>query len=210
MAAATTGGRFGPLVGLAWDVGLPLVGYYGMHALGASDWTALLVATGLAGVRLLWVLARDRRITWFGAVMLAVFGIGLVLAVVGGDPRFILLKDSFVTGGVGVVFLLSLLAARPLTFAALQSWQPAKAAALDAMWDDAPGVRRTFRISAIVWGLGLLLEAGLRVPLVYVLPVDVAVGASTGMQIVAFTVLGVWNAVYAVRAERRLSAEDAA
>jgi len=100
-------------------------------------------------------------------------------------------------------------AARPLTFAALQSWQPAKAAELDAMWDDTPGVLRTFRISAIVWGLGLLLEAGLRVPLVYVLPVDVAVGASTGMQVVAFTALGVWNAVYAVRAERRLS-EDAA
>lgn len=210
VAAATTAGRFGPLVGLAWDVGLPLVGYYGMHALGASDWTALLVATGLAGVRLLWVLARDRRVTWFGAVMLAVFGIGLVLAVVGGDTRFILLKDSFVTGGVGVVFLLSLLAARPLTFAALQSWQPAKAAELDVAWDDAPGVRRTFRISAIVWGLGLLLEAGLRVPLIYVLPVDVAVGASTGMQIVAVTALGVWNAVYAIRAERRLSLEDAA
>ena len=209
-ASASTAGRFGPLLGLAWDVGLPLVGYYGMHALGASDWAALLVATGLAGVRLLWVFARNRRVTWFGAVMLAVFGIGLVLAVVGGDPRFILLKDSFTTGGVGVVFLLSLLAARPLTFAALQSWQPATAAELDAIWDDAPGVRRTFRISAIVWGVGLLLEAGLRVPLIYVLPIDVAVGASTGMQIVAFTALGVWNAVYAIRAERRLSAGDAA
>jgi hypothetical protein len=142
--------------------------------------------------------------------MLAVFGIGLVLAVVGGDPRFILLKDSFTTGGVGIVFLLSLLATRPLTFAALQSWQPAKAAELDAIWDVAPGVRRTFRVSAIVWGVGLLLEAGLRVPLIYVLPVDVAVGASTGMQVVAFTALGVWNAVYAIRAERRLSARDAA
>ncbi len=163
--------------------------------------------TGLAGARLLWVFARARRVTWFGAVMLAVFGIGLVLAVVGGDPRVILLRDSFVTGGVGVVFLLSLLAARPLTFAALQSWQPAKAAELDAMGDDAPGVRRTFRVSAVVWGVGLLLEAGLRMPLIYVLPVDVAVGASTGMQIVAFTALGVRNAVYPIRAERRLSAE---
>ncbi|MDT7744718.1 MAG: hypothetical protein QOE59_3796, partial [Actinomycetota bacterium] len=163
MTATTGSGRFGPLVGLAWDIGLPLVGYYAMHALGASDWTALLVATGLAGARLLWVFARSRRITWFGAVMLAVFGIGLVLAVVGGDPRFILLKDSFTTGGVGIVFLLSLLAARPLTFAALQSWQPAKAAELDVIWDAAPAVRRTFRVSAIVWGVGLLLEAGLRV-----------------------------------------------
>lgn len=206
----TRRGRSGPLAGLAWDVGLPLVGYYGTHALGASDWTALLVATGLAGLRLLWVFVRSRRVTWFGAVMLAVFGIGLVLAVVGGDPRFLLLKDSFTTGGVGVVFLLSLLAARPLTFAALQSWQPVKAAELDALWDGAPGVRRVFRVSAVVWGVGLLLEAGLRVPLIQVLPIDVAVGASTGMQVVAFTALGVWNAAYAIRAERRLSAADTA
>lgn len=206
VVAASSSSRFGPLVGLAADIGLPLVGYYAMHALAASDWTALLVATAVAGVRLLWVFARDRRVTWFGAVMLAVFGIGLVLALVGGDPRFILVKDSVTTGGVGVVFLLSLLTARPLTFAALESWQQAKAAELDAIWDVSPGVRRTFRISAVVWGLGLILEAGLRIPLIYVLPIDVAVGASTGMQIVAFTGLGVWNAVYAVRAERRLSA----
>jgi hypothetical protein len=209
VTTTSTRDRFSPLVGLAWDVGLPLVGYYGMHALGASDWTALLVATGLAGIRLFWVFARTHRVTWFGAVMLAVFGIGLVLAVVGGDPRFLLLKDSFTTGGVGVVFLLSLLAARPLTFAALQSWQPAKAVELSAVWDDVPAVRRTFRISAIVWGVGLLLEAGLRVPLIYLLPVDVAVGASTGMQIVAFAALGTWNAVYAIRAERRHSAGSA-
>ena len=209
VTAPSTTGRLGPLVGLAWDVGLPLVGYYGMHGLGASDWTALLVATGLAGLRLLWVFARARRVTWFGAVMLAVFGIGLLLAVVGGDPRFILLKDSFITGGVGLVFLASLLAARPLTFHAMQSWQPEKTAELDAMWDTAPGVRRVFRISAVVWAVGLLLEAALRVSLIYALPVDVAVGASTGMQIVAFAGLGIWNVVYAIRAERRLSAESA-
>ena len=32
------------LRGLAWDVGLPLVGYYALHFLGASDWVALLDA----------------------------------------------------------------------------------------------------------------------------------------------------------------------
>jgi hypothetical protein len=197
------------------------VGFYVRPALGVAVvvsmalWTPVTSVAYLRGARRLAVVdlvatVLARRVTWFGAVMLAVFGIGLVLAVVGGDPRFILLKDSFVTDGVGVVFLLSLFAARPLTFAALQSWQPAKAAEPDAIWDVAPAVRRTFRIGAVVWGVGLLLEAGLRVPLIYVLPVDVAVGASTGMQIVAFAGLGIWNAAYAFRAERRHSTEDAA
>jgi hypothetical protein len=200
--------RFAPLIGLAADVGLPVAGYYVLHALGASDWTALLGGALLAGLRLLWVFVRDRRVTWFGAVMLAVFGIGLALVFVSGDPRFVLVKDSFVTGGVGLVFLASLFAARPLTFAALESWQPAKAAELGAMWDHAPGVRRVFRVSAIVWGVGLLTEAALRIPLIYALPIDVAVGVSTGMLVTAFVALGVWNGIYASRAERRLSAAD--
>lgn len=72
--------------GLLWDVGAPLVGYYALHALGASDWVALLVATVAAGLRMAWVAVRTREITWFAAVMLAVFGLGLVLAFVGGDP----------------------------------------------------------------------------------------------------------------------------
>lgn len=205
--ASPSANRLGPLVGLAWDVGLPLVTYYALHALGVSDWTALLAATLAAGVRLVWVAVRSRRVTWFGAVMLAVFGIGLALAFVGGDPRFLVVKDSFTTAGVGLVFLASLAGRRPLTFSAFRAWQPREAAELDAVWDDEPGVRHVFRVSAVVWGLGLLLEAGLRVPLVYALPLDVAVVASTALQVVAFVLLGGWNAVYSYRAQQRFAAE---
>ncbi|MEJ2870095.1 VC0807 family protein [Actinomycetospora sp. OC33-EN08] len=199
-------GRWAPLVGLAWDVGLPLVTYYVLHALGVSDWSALLVATLAAGLRVAWVAVRARRITWFAALMVVVFGIGLVLSVVGGDARFLILKDSFTTGGVGLVFLVSLLGVRPLTFSAYRTWQPREAAELDAAWDSEPGIGRTFRISAVVWGVGLLAEAALRVPLVYALPVDVAVGASTALQVVTFVGLGTWNAVYAYRVRQRYAA----
>jgi hypothetical protein len=33
-----------PLVGLAWDAGISVVGFYALHILGASDWAALLHA----------------------------------------------------------------------------------------------------------------------------------------------------------------------
>ena len=98
------------LRGLAWDVGLPLAAYYALHVLGVSDWVALL------GHRRWWrrcgssgALSRDRRLNPFATVMLLVFGIGLALAFVSGDPRFLLLKDSFVTGAVGLTFLVTAL-----------------------------------------------------------------------------------------------------
>jgi hypothetical protein len=186
--------------GLLWDVGAPLVGYYALHLLGASDWVALLVATLAAGLRLVWVAVRSREITWFAAVMLAVFGLGLALAFVGGDPRFLLVKDSFGTALVGLVFLASLFFGKPLTLSAFQTWQPKEAAEMDGFYRTLPPIRRMFRRSAVVWGVGLLLEAIVRIPLIYLLPIDVMVGLSTAMMVTVIVGLSVWNGWYGKRA----------
>lgn len=192
-------GRFTMLTALLWDVGIPLVGYYALHLLGASDWVALLVATLAAGLRLVWVAVRRREVTWFAAVMLAVFGLGLALAFVGGDPRFLLVKDSFGTALVGLVFLASLLFGKPLTLSAFQTWQPRQAAEMEEFYRTIPPVRHTFRLSAGVWGVGLLLEAIVRIPLIYLLPIDVMVGVSTGMMVTVIVVLSIWNGWYGAR-----------
>jgi intracellular septation protein A len=70
-----------------------------------NDFIALLVASLLAAARIGWVAVRERELNPFATVMLVVFGIGLVLAFVSGDPRFLLLKNSVVTGVLGLVFL---------------------------------------------------------------------------------------------------------
>lgn len=194
------------LAGLACDIGLPLVAYYALHGFGASDWAALLAATAAAGARLAWVAVRDRRVTWFAAVMLGAFGVGLALAFVGGDPRLLLLKDSSVTAAIGAVFLVSLLGERPLTLSAAQTWRPARAERLGELYRTEPAARRAFRASALGWGAGLLAESALRVPLVYLLPVDVMAGLSTVVMIAAMAGLAVWNAVYITRAARRTPA----
>jgi len=194
------------LAGLLWDVGVPLVGYYVLHALGASDWVALLVATVAAGLRLVWVAVRTREVTWFAAVMLAVFGLGLALAFVGGDARFLLIKDSFGTALVGLVFLASLFAGKPLTLSAFQTSQPHRAREMEEYYRTLPPVRRTFRVSAVVWGVGLLLEATVRIPLVYLLPIDVMVGLSTAMMVTVLVGLAIWNGWYGARTRAKARA----
>ena len=190
------------LAGLACDIGLPLVAYYTLHGLSASDWAALLAATAAAGARLAWVAVRSRRFTWFAAVMLGAFGVGLALAFVGGDPRLLLLKDSSTTAVIGTVFLVSLLGERPLTLSAAQTWRPARAERLGELYRTEPAARRAFRVSALGWGAGLLGESAVRVPLIYLLPVDVMAGLSTVVMIVAMAGLAAWNAVYIIRAAR--------
>lgn len=194
------------LTALLFDVGAPLIAYYALHLLGATDWVALLVATLAAGLRLAWVAVRSREVTWFAAVMLAVFGLGLALAFIGGDPRFLLVKDSFGTALVGGVFLASLTFGKPLTLSAFQTWQPRQAGEMERYYRTLPPIRHMFRRSAIVWGVGLLLEATIRIPLIYVLPIDVMVGVSTGMMVAVIVGLSIWNGWYGKRAGGRARA----
>lgn len=190
--------------GLAWDVGLPLLAYYALHLAGVSDWIALLAATGAAALRIVLVAVRDRALNLFATVMLLVFGIGLGLAFVSGDPRFLLLKASVVTGAVGMVFLITAARGRrPLTLAAEQSFSPSRTAELAEEYRTDPDVRRGHRVSSTVWGIALLAEAAVRVPLIYLLPISVMVGLSTAMLIATIVGLVVWNARYVARAQGR-------
>ena len=192
------------LRGLALDVALPVGVYYLLHLLGAPDWPALLAASAVAAARVAWSAVRTRTLNPFASVMLVVYGIGFLLALVTGDPRTLLLRTSLITGAVGVVFLLTAIRGqRPLTLAAMQSFAPARAEAAEREYATAAAARRGHRISSAVWGIGLIAEALLRLPLVYLLPVSVAVGLTEGMAIVVLAGLAAWNVWYARRLRSR-------
>ncbi|SHK69187.1 hypothetical protein SAMN05443637_110106 [Pseudonocardia thermophila] len=197
----------GPLLmlrGLALDVGLPVVTYYVLHLLGASDWAALLAASAVAALRIVWTAVRDRQLNAFATVMLLVYGLGFLLSLMTGDPRTVLLRNSFVTGAVGIAFLISAIhGKRPLTLAAQQSFSPAEAEQAQRDYDTMPEVRRGHRLSSTVWGCGLLADAVLRIPIVLLLPIDVAVGVSEALFVVTIVALVFWNKWRVERARAR-------
>lgn len=186
--------------GLAWDVGLPVVAYYALHLLGVADWPALLAASAVAAARVVWGAVRQRSLNVFATVMLLVFGLGVVLGLLSGDPRFLLLKNSIVTGALGLTFLVSVVVGTPLTLAAMQSFQPARREQIRREYDTEPSARRGHRVSSTVWGLGLLTEALVRVPLVFLLPVSVMVGVGEALSVVTVGGLIAWTVRYAKRA----------
>lgn len=188
------------------DIGLPLIVYYGLHTLGAADRLALTAAAGAAGVRLVWEAWRAKHVTWFAAIMLGVFGAGALLTLTGGDPRMILLKDSAGTALIGGVFMLSMVGKTPLTLAAAQAWHPGRSEQLAHLYSTDGRVRRVFRVTTLGWGVGMLGESVMRVPLVYLTPVDVMVGLSTALMVAAMVMLAIWNGVYVTRAARRTPA----
>lgn len=187
------------------DVGLPLFAYYGLHAVGVSDYRALLAGTVVAGLRVAFVALRNRRLDGFAAFLMAVFAVGLALSFVTGDARFMLTKDSVGTAAAGLIFLGTCVIGRPMSFYAAQRFSATTTGAAtwwNTMWETSPTFRRGFRVMSAVWGIGLLVEALVRIPLIYLLPINVMVGLSTVLQVAAFTLLIAWNIWYGKRMQR--------
>ena len=190
--------------GLAWDIGLPLVVFYGLRLADVGDWNGLLGATLAVAARMGWVAVRNRTLNLFSIVMLGVFGLGLALAFINGEPRFLLLKSSIMTAFAGTMFLISATPGRqPLTLAAEQHWAPSRAIEIAEEYRTDPDVRHEHWVSSIVWGLGLLTEAIVRVPLVFLLPISVVVGLSTALTLAILAGLIVWTVLYHRAAAQR-------
>jgi intracellular septation protein A len=173
---------------LFWDIGLSLAAYYGLRAMGASPYVALLGGTVTAGLRIAYVWLRTRRLDGFAAFMLAEFVLGLGLAFVTGDARFLVAKDS-------LIFLATCVIGRPMVWQAAARFQPAARAELERQWDTDAGFRRAFRILTLVWGAGLLAESVARVVVAYTLPVDAAAGLSLLLRLGTTAVLVLWTLV---------------
>ena len=163
--------------GILLGVVAPFVVYQVATALGTSELTALAwgAVFPLAGIVV--GLARRRRLDAISAISLVSIVVGLAGGLLLHSAQFLLVKDSLVTATIGLAFLGSLLAARPLIFVIGRAQSPGKAAVFDARWAE-PAFRRAIRRMTAVWGAALLGEAAARVVLSLL---DPARGAAAGL-----------------------------
>jgi hypothetical protein len=148
----------------------PIVAYDLLSGV-TSDVTALSVGAAFPAAATLWTLVRTRRPDPVALMTLAGIVLGLTGALVFDSSMFLLLKDSVITGAFGLVFLGSLVASRPITFAlgrTMMATTPAEQRTYDATWDN-PAVRAGHRRTSAEWGAAFLLDAGLRAVLAFVL-----------------------------------------
>ena len=94
------------------DVLLPIGAYFALVSVGLTPAWALAASAGIAvvalGVR--WV--RAREVSTLGLLVLVRFVLGIVVALVTGDARFVLVKDYLVTFVIALAALGTLRTAR--------------------------------------------------------------------------------------------------
>ncbi len=141
----------------------------------------------------LWELYRYRRLDALSLLVLGGIGLSLLAAWGDGDTRWLLVRESLVTGATGLVMLASVLWGKPLLAvlmaAAAQRQPDSPAAAMLA--SPAPRSARLWRDLTLLWGGGLIGECGLRSWLAFHWPIarNVALGPWLSYGVMALLML---------------------
>ena len=121
----------------------------------------------------LFELIRHKKLDGLSVLVLAGIGFSVAIALLGGQPEVMLMRESLLTGVLGAVLLLSLLAKRPLLFYLLRMvvsrQQPEGVAAFEQRYDEHPLWQRGIRSMTVVWGGAMLAETLIRFVLLHYL-----------------------------------------
>jgi hypothetical protein len=185
---------------------LPYLAFQYLSGHGVDDVSALAISAVFPLVGILSGMIRTRHADVIALVSLAFIGIGVATSVVSGNPRFILIRESFVSGLFAAACLVSLFMPRPLLFYFGRHFggggDPRRAQAFDTMWQT-QGFRTMIRRMTLVWGLGLLFESVLRVVLSFVLPIGTFLLLSRPLFLAVTFGLIAWTLSYGRRTMRQ-------
>jgi hypothetical protein len=151
-------------------------------------------------------LARFRRVDALSALVLLGIALSLIAMALGGSPRVLLMRECLVSGGIGVVFLASLLARRPLVYylarATVARESADGVARFEQLWNERREVASAIRMMTAVWGIGLTADAALRIWLAATWPIERFLVVSPVIGYGMIGVLFAWTFWYRKRMQR--------
>ena len=164
-----------PISGIVWGIvlnaSIPFLLYQlSKRYLSPSEFTALAIATTFPLGKSIFELVRRGQVDPISILVLIGIVADGVALLLGGSPRLLLIRESFVTGAFGVACFISLLLPRPLMFYFgryfIAGTDPRRQARFNASW-QLPEVRFSNRLITSVWGSAFVGELILRVILIY-------------------------------------------
>jgi hypothetical protein len=197
-AAAKDGRLFTIAMIVIFDVAAPLVAYKVLRSAGLPAVSALLLSGVFPAVGVTIGAVRNRQLDAVGVLVLAGIVVGTVLGLVSHSARLLLVEGSVPTGVFGVVCLGSLWARHPLMFTVAREFtgpDTARGQEMTRLWQH-DGYRHVLRVITAVWGVGFLLEAALRVVIVYHTSTGTALTISKITPFLFGGILSAWTVAY--------------
>ena len=187
------------------DVAAPLVAYNLLRSAGMSTVTALVLSGVFPALGVAIGVVQHRRLDVVGALVLTGILVGAALGLVTHSARLVLMEGSVPTAIFGVACLGSLWTRRPLMFGMSVEFigpDTAKGREMIGLWQY-DGFRRIFRVITAVWGVGFLLEAALRVVIVYNTSTSTALSLSKVTPYIWVGIFVAWTVGYGKYQEKK-------
>ncbi|GBC10492.1 hypothetical protein RclHR1_09680002 [Rhizophagus clarus] len=216
---------------LFFEIFLPLILYYVLKQF-ISEIHALLISGIPPLIIVIYGIIAKRRIDTLGAIVIISFIVSAVATTLKNNPRIYLLRESTVTGSIGLTFLLTLIPIkygsfqmRPLTYYFAKDMQTGGSFGSskrnntglteedvterwEIYWKNYAVFRRGFYVSTIFWGIGLLVEVPARTIIALkVQPFDKAVLWTNIVTYSWLTILFTTNHIYSIWFRKKFAKE---
>ena len=194
------------LPSLVWGAALPIGIYFLVRSHVHTDAQALIVAGSFSVAWIGIQFVRQRRVDFVGAIVLSGFAVGVISStLLGGNAYVLKVRDAAFTAIFGIVCVVTLYTHdRPAFFYVSRylsaGKDPYKVSAFDRLHEH-PSGRHTFRVLSVVWGIGLFVEASLRMLLADILPTSRFLAVSPFITGGIIGSLLAFTAVYTKRAQ---------
>lgn len=175
------------------DAFAPLLTYLVLHFLGVPPLIALIVGTAVALGTTIMHTIRRKRLDAVGLLVLAEIGVSIVLQMLTMDTRLLMVKPSLYSA-IGAVYLTyTAFRDRPLTYEGSRPMathgDPERLVAYERAWERSPTFRTLHRASTLGWAAAFLVDAILRVVIVYGTPGERAAWLANVPHLVAVILL---------------------
>lgn len=191
---------------LAFDIAGTMVVYYLLlpHFGPTSIWP-ILGASLVPLISNVFNFVRRRSFDVVGIIVLIGLLVGMLPAVFGGTQRLLLVRESFVTGLLGMILLASALFHRPLAYYVIREFLTANEALPHQRWDilwKSGYFRHTIRAMTIGWGALLVGEFVLRAFMALRMNVAFVLGAAPVLVTILLLLAGLATAFWLAHAIR--------
>lgn len=171
---------------------------------------AIYIAAVVPAVWSLIQLAWKRKIDAMTMLALAGIALSLIAVALGGSPKTLLLRDSLITGIIGIALVVSALVRRPLFYAMVRaaagSMNERAREMLDAFAEQA-AFRNAMSVATIFAGCLAIVETVVMVALVQAMPADQFLIARPVIRYTTAGILMLFAFVYLVPIARRVEKE---
>lgn len=197
--AGRSKGRGSPLLTVL-DVVAPILVFYVCRLFGLDDLTSLLVSAVAPAVSIAYHAIRARRLNGFAMFIGSILLLNIAVALTSADARTLLARDGWITGLAGLFFLFTLWGRRPIVYTLVKPLGEGRLGPEGVSWDDCwdryAVFRRAFRVLTVLWGIGLIIDAAIRVIFAYTLPVDVVPAANGIQYLIIYATLQAISMIY--------------